>query len=297
MLGLKLSQRESVFCLQVIFASNSSSNIKIERMMVAHGQKSLMNHLSKDWSSYWHSMRSEKWSGDCPGALWNRLGQKSPPPLNSLSIETPRTPADHLVPQFVPICETCSAQSRAEGRWDFQFIEGRSRILPAGLTSPLWRANLVWPLLPSPVSRVQITVHQSGGFVTVELWQRRNSWTWTSTTRGITGPSVKTWVRINFCIFFAKDKLQLRSKAVECARVILSTCFPGPGRSEVQVPKPRFDFTWAKSIWEHLLVCFLLLGLTEVSALSYLDRLLFLSHSYFIPGTLQVFGSREVRGH
>lgn len=103
-----------------------------------------------------------------------------------------------------PICETCSARSRAGGRWDFQFIEGRSRILPAGLISPLWWANLVWPLLPSPVSRVQITVHQSGGFVTVELWQRRNSWTWTSTTRGITGPSVETWARIDFCFFLQK---------------------------------------------------------------------------------------------
>ena len=34
---------------------------------------------------------------------------------------------------------------------------------------PLWWANLVWPLVSSPALRVQITVLQSGGFVT-DVW-------------------------------------------------------------------------------------------------------------------------------
>lgn len=124
-----------------------------------------------------------------------------------------------------PICETWSACSRPCGQPVGLPIHWREeQEIACRVDSPLWWANLAWPLESSPVSRVQITVLQSGGFVTVELWQRRSSWTWTSTTGGITAPSVRTWVRID--AFFAKIclslKLQTRFGAAECAREILS---------------------------------------------------------------------------
>lgn len=86
-------------------------------------------------------------------------------------------------------------------RWDFQFIEGRSEKIARRVDSPLWWANLLWPLVPSPAWRVQITVLQSGDFVTVEFCQRQIRWTRTPTTGGITplhrGPV--RWIDAIFC--------------------------------------------------------------------------------------------------
>lgn len=70
-----------------------------------------------------------------PVALWGRLRRKSLLPLNTLSCETPRTSEDHLVLLFDPFVK-CGRPSRCRAgrRWDFQFIEGRSRRLPKGWT-------------------------------------------------------------------------------------------------------------------------------------------------------------------
>lgn len=140
--------------------------------------------------------------GSGPVALWSQLRPQSLLPLNSLSLKTPRTSEDHLVLLFAPFVRRGPAFSEPSGRPVGLSIHWREeQEIAWRVDSPLWWANLVWPLVPTPVSRVQITVLQSGGFVTVELWQRRSCWTRTSTTGGITVSSVRTCVRRGFTPF------------------------------------------------------------------------------------------------
>lgn len=178
------------------------------------------------WQFLLHSGTGKEWScwlivqevsevvwrlGSGPVAVWSQPRPQSLLPLNSLSFKTPRTSEDHLVLLFAPFVRRGPAFSEPSGRPMGLPIHWREKQEIAWrVDSPLWWANLVWPLAPSTASQVQITVLQSGGFVTVELRQRQSSWTWTSTTGGITVSSLRTCVRGGLMTFFADICLSLK---------------------------------------------------------------------------------------
>lgn len=132
-----------------------------------------------------------------PAAQWSLLTLKSNLALNSKVIQITkdigRSPCSlSPPPPFVGYGRP--SRSRALQPLGLPIHWREEQEIAWRVRSPLWWANLVWPPV-SHVSRVQITVLQSDGFVTVEFWQRPSSWTWTFTTRGITVCSVRTWVR------------------------------------------------------------------------------------------------------